>query len=227
MDYAWLVIQSLDWSSIVLGLIVAGLTAAGVWVRKRRKRIAAWWVARRERTEAMRNLPARVLDISRNVQSLADSNGRTTLQFAVIHDTLKEQTSTLEGQNKMLADISAMAHGQMELDSVPRFICDESGKNRYVNTAYARLVGCGRDELYGFGYRRFVTPSDNPGFIQAFAQSSASHVTFDSEVKFTRINGTKFIARVRVVPHPEDVPPATHWNGMVTYIREAPDEWRT
>ena len=48
MEYAWLVIQSLDWSNIVLGLIVTGLTAAGVWARKRRKYIAALWVARRE-----------------------------------------------------------------------------------------------------------------------------------------------------------------------------------
>ena len=220
MDYAWLVIQSLDWSSIVLGLIVAGLTAAGIWARKRRKYIAAWWVARRERAEAMRHLPTRVLDISRNVQSLADSNGRTALQFAAIHDSLKEQTSTLEGQNKMLADISAMARGQMELDSVARFVCDEFGKNRYVNTAYARLVGCGRDELDGFGYQRFITQALNPGYMEGFHAAAAHHRTYDAECTIQRPDGTRFVAKVRVVPHPEDVPPATHWNGMVVFLRD-------
>lgn len=220
MDYAWLVIQSLDWSSIVLGLIVAGLTAAGVWARKRRKYIAAWWVARRERAEAMRHLPTRVLDISRNVQSLADSNGRTALRFAAIHDSLKEQTSTLEGQNKMLADISAMAHGQMELDSVARFVCDEFGKNRYVNTAYARLVGCGRDELDGFGYQRFVTHALNPGYMDGFYDAAGHHRTYDAECTIQRPDGTRFVAKVRIVPHPEDVPPATHWNGMIVFLRD-------
>lgn len=220
MDYAWLVIQSLDWSSIVLGLIVAGLTAAGVWARKRRKNIARWWAARRERAEAMRHLPTRVLDISRNVQSLADSNGRTALQFAAIHDSLKEQTSTLEVQNKMLADISAMAHGQMELDSVARFVCDEFGRNRYVNTAYARLVGCGRDELDGFGYQRFITQALNPGYMEGFHDAAAHHRTYDAECTLQRPDGTRFVARVRVVPHPEDVPPATHWNGMIVFLRD-------
>lgn len=220
MDYAWLIIRSLDWSSIVLGLILAGLTAAGVWARKRRTYIAAWWVARRERAEAMRHLPARVLDISRNVQSLADSNGRTALQFAAIHDSLKGQTSALEGQTKMLADISAMAHGQMELDSVARFVCDESGKNRYVNTAYARLVGCGRDELDGFGYQRFITQALNPGYMEGFYDAAEHHRTYDSECVIQRPDGTRFVAKVRVVPHPEDVPPATHWNGMVVFLRD-------
>lgn len=220
MDYAWLVIQSLDWSSIVLGLIVAGLTAAGVWARKRRKYLAAWWVARRERAEAMRHLPTRVLDISRNVQALADSNSRATLQFVVIHDALKAQTSTLEGQNKMLADISAMAHGQMELDSVARFVCDEFGRNRYVNTAYARLVGCGRDELDGFGYQRFITQALNPGYMEAFHDAAAHHRTYDAECTLQRPDGTRFVAKVRVVPHPEDVPPATHWNGMIVFLRD-------
>lgn len=220
MDYAWLVIQSLDWSSIVLGLIVAGLTAAGVWARKRRKNIARWWAARRERAEAMRHLPTRVLDISRNVQSLADSNGRTALQFAAIHDSLKEQTSTLEGQNKMLADISAMAHGQMELDSVARFVCDEFGRNRYVNTAYARMIGCGRDELNGFGYHRFIPAALNPGYMEGFHDAAAHHRTYDAECTIQRPDGTRFVAKVRVVPHPEDVPPATHWNGMIAFLRD-------
>lgn len=220
MEYAWLVIQSLDWSNIVLGLIVTGLTAAGVWARKRRKYIAAWRAARRERAEAMRHLPARVLDISRNVQSLADSNGQTALQFAAIHESLKGQASTLERQNQMLADISAMAHGQMELDSVARFVCDEFGGNRYVNTAYARLVGCGRDELDGFGYQRFITSALNPGFMDGFNDAAEHHRTYDSECTIQRPDGTRFVAKVRVVPHPEDVPPATHWNGMIVFLRD-------
>ena len=220
-------IYSLNWTDIVIwGLSgLAGL--GGLYLRSRRKAIAQWWADRRERAEALRSLPQRFVGIAENVEKLAQSNVRTTTQFQAIDEKLDRQSRVMTSHTTMLADISALAHGQMELDSTPRFVCDNAGGNRFVNTAYARLIGCGRDELDGFGYRRFITPSDNPGFIQAFAQSSASHVTFDSEVKFTRVNGTKFIARVRVVPHPEDVPPATHWNGMVTHIREAPDEWRT
>lgn len=222
MNYAWLVIQSLDWSSIVLGLILATVTALGVWAKRRRKDLAKWWRLRKDAADAMRSLPTRVLDIGRNVQMLADSNSRATLQFAVIHDTLKAQTSTLEGQNKMLADISAMAHGQMELDNEPRFVCDEFGRNRYVNTAYARMIGCGRDELNGFGYHRFIPAALNPGYMEAFHDAAMQHRTYESECVIQRPDGTKFLARVRVVPHPEDVPPATHWNGVVVFLKDMP-----
>lgn len=224
MGNMWLIIQSLDWSSIVLGLILAAISGIAIFIRKRRKRIAAWWKARQEHAHAVRQLPMSLMEARDNFRTLVESNTRTTLQFTAIDEQLKSQTSTLESQNLMLADITAMAHGRMELDSNPLFVCDNAGRNRYVNTAYARLLGCGRDELSGYGYQRFIPADLNPTYLADFANASVQHRTFEAMIIMVRPNGTKFSARVRVVPHPEDLPPATHWNGMLVYLHEVPND---
>lgn len=224
MEYMWLVIQSLDWSSITLGLILAGISALALFIRKRRKRIAAWWKARQEHSAALRQLPMSLMEARDNFRTLVESNTRTTLQFTAIDEQLKGQTSTLQSQNVMLADITAMAHGRMELDSKPLFVCDNTGRNRYVNTAYARMVGCGRDELTGYGYYRFIPTSLNPTYLTGFAAAALQHRTFEEVLIMVRPDGTKFAARVRIVPHPQDVPPATHWNGMLVFLHEVTDD---
>lgn len=221
-DYFSLIWQSLDWSSIVLGLILAGLSALGLWLGKRRKDVGMWLARRREHSDAIRALPGHVADMTKNIQTLTDNNGRTTLQFTSINEQLQKHGDILQSQNLMLADISAMSHGQMELDSTPRFICDNDGRNRYVNTAYARMVGCGRDELDGFGYQRFFPAALNQGYMEGFMDASAHHRAYEAECVIVRPDGTRFSAKVRVVPHPEDVPPATHWNGLVRFLKEMP-----
>ena len=225
MEYMWLVIQSLDWSSIVLGLILAGISGAFLFIRKRRKRINAWWEERKAHSAALRQLPMSLMEARDNFRTLVESNTRTTLQFTAIDEQLKNQTSTLESQNVMLADITAMAHGRMELDSKPLFVCDNTGRNRYVNTAYARMVGCGRDELTGYGYYRFIIPNSlNPTYLTGFATAALQHRTFEETIIMVRPDGTKFACRIRIVPYPEDVPPATHWNGMLVFLHEVPDD---
>ena len=224
MEYMWLVIQSLDWSSITLGLILAGISALALYIRKRRKRIKAWWAERRAHSAALRQLPMSLMEARDNFRTLVESNARTTLQFTNIDEQLKSQTATLHSQNVMLADITAMAHGRMELDSKPLFVCDNTGRNRYVNTAYARMVGCGRDELTGYGYYRFIPTALNPTYLTGFATAALQHRTFEEVLIMVRPDGTKFAARVRIVPHPEDVPPATHWNGMLVFLHEVEED---
>lgn len=223
-EYFTLVLQSLDWSAIVLGLILAAISWTALKLRKRRKDIKKWFEQRREHSEAIRALPGHVADMTKNIQTLTDNNGRTTLQFTSINEKLQRHGDILQSQNLMLADISAMSHGQMELDSTARFICDNDGRNRYVNTAYARMVGCGRDELGGFGYQRFIPLALNPGYMEGFAEASAQHRAYESECVIVRPDGTRFSAKVRIVPHPEDIPPATHWNGLLQYLREVPSD---
>ena len=224
-EYFTLVLQSLDWSAIVLGLILAAISWAALKLRKRRKNIKKWFEQRREHSEAIRALPGHVADMTKNIQMLTDNNGRTTLQFTSINEQLHKHGNILQSQNLMLADISAMSHGQMELDSTARFICDNNGWNRYVNTAYARMVGCGRDELDGFGYQRFFPPALNQGYMEGFMAAAAHHRAYETECVVVRPDGTRFSAKVRIVPHPEDVPPATHWNGLIRFTKElAPGE---
>jgi len=136
---------------------------------------------------------------------------------------LDSHTKTLDDQNRVLSNISAMIHGEMELDPTPRFICDSDGRNLNVNTAYARLVGCGRDELMGFGYQRFLPNGANPELIADFNTAAEQHRSFERAVRIHRPDGTEVHANIRIVPHPEHEPPAHYWVGVVTAARRNTD----
>ena len=116
-----------------------------------------------------------------------------------------------------------MIHGEMELDPTPRFICDSDGRNLNVNTAYARLVGCGRDELMGFGYQPFIPNELNPGYTTDFNSATEQHRSFERAVRIRRPDGSELLAQVRIVPHPENEPPAHYWVGVVTAVRRGTD----
>lgn len=200
-------LQSLDTTQIFLAA-AGSAGAAFLWVKRRYITFAEWREARAARRTALAELPMRV---SGFVELLSGVSERTDRALAV----LDEQTKTLSDQNRVLSNISAMIHGEMELDPTPRFICDASGRNLNVNTAYARLVGCGRDELMDFGYQRFVTKELNPDYATGFSEASSTHRSFESLLKIRRPDGTVIEASVRIVPHPENSPPAYFWIGVV------------
>lgn len=207
--------ESLDVTQILL-TVLGGLGAAWLWMRARYKTFATWRATRAARHVAFAELPTRVAEFSAVLDTVRE---RQLMTLSV----LDQHTSTLNSQNQVLSNISAMIYGEMELDPMPRFICDSSGKNLNVNTAYARFIGGGRDELLGFGYQRFMTHDLNPGFMLGFAEAAKGHRPFDAVVHVRRPDGTVIDAHVRVVPHPEHEPPATYWVGVVTHARRASD----
>ena len=200
-------IQSIDVTQVSLA-VVGGFGAVFLWTKRRYLSFAAWRKAREERRAAINDLPMRVSGFA---ELLGGVSERTDRALSV----LDAQTKTLEDQNRVLGNISAMIHGEMELDPTPRFICDSTGRNLNVNTAYARLVGCGRDELMDFGYQRFLPIDQNPVFMQGFLDASDKHRSFESTLKIRRPDGTPIAASVRIVPHPENDPPAHFWIGVV------------
>ena len=129
--------QSVDVTQIFLAA-VGGVSAAFLWMKRRYLSIAEWRRMREARRMAFNELPDRVSDFAKLLDGVREQSGRTL-------DVLDAHTKTLADQNRVLGNISAMIHGEMELDPTPRFICDNDGRNLNVNTAYARLVGGGRD----------------------------------------------------------------------------------
>lgn len=208
-------IQSLDVTEILL-TIVGSAGAVFLWMKRRYLSISGWRKAREARRLALNELPERVSDFAKLLDSVCKQSGQT-LSVLDLH------TKTFDDQNRVLANISAMIHGEMELDPTPRFICDGEGRNLNVNTAYARLVGCGRDELMGFGYQRFVPNDLNPGYADDFHSASEQHRSFERAVRIRRPDGTEIYAQVRIVPHPENEPPAHYWIGVVIAARRSTD----
>ena len=199
--------QSIDVTQIFLAA-VGGVSAAFLWMKRRYLSIAEWRRMREARRMAFNELPDRVSGFADLLSGVSE---RTDRALAV----LDAQTKTLDDQNRVLGNISAMIHGEMELDPTPRFICDNDGRNLNVNTAYARLVGCGRDELLNFGYQRFVPADLNPTYTNEFEDAVEQHRSFEGTIKIRRPDGTVITTSVRIVPHPENDPPAHFWIGVV------------
>ena len=208
--------QSLDVTQIFLAA-VGGIGAAFLWMKRRYISFSGWRKMRAARRLAFNELPERVSDFAKLLDGVREQSDRTL-------DVLDSHTKTLDDQNRVLGNMSAMIHGEMELDPTPRFICDVDGRNLNVNTAYARLVGCGRDELMGFGYQRFVPNDLNPGYADDFDNASEQHRSFERAVRIRRPDGTELPAQVRIVPHPENEPPAQYWIGIITTTRRNPND---
>lgn len=208
-------LQSLDTTQIFL-TVVGSAGAALLWVKRRYVTFGEWRKMREARRLAFNELPARVSDFAKLLDGVRTQSERTL-------GVLDAHTKTLDDQNRVLSNISAMIHGEMELDPTPRFICDSDGRNLNVNTAYARLVGCGRDELMGFGYQRFLPNVTNPEYIADFNAAAEQHRSFERAVRIRRPDGTEVHANVRIVPHPEHEPPAHYWVGVVTAARRNTD----
>ena len=207
-------LQSIDLTQIIIAA-AGGVGGMALWAQKRYKWFTQWRAKRLTRRRSVRELPERVAGFASTLAALEEQS-RKTLQV------LEAQDRTLADQNRVLCTISAMVHGEMELDPKPRFICGTDGENLNVNTAYARLVGCGRDELLGFGYQRFVVSSMNPGYMQAITEAAMQHRSFESSIFIRRPDGKVVEAQVRIVPHPESDPPANYWLGVITSLRVLP-----
>lgn len=199
--------QSVDVTQIFLAA-VGGVGAAFLWMKRRYVSFSGWRKMRAARRLAFNELPARVSDFAKLLDGVREQSDRTL-------NVLDSHTKTFDDQNRALANISAMIHGEMELDPTPRFICDGEGRNLNVNTAYARLVGCGRDELLNFGYQRFIPADLNPTYVDEFEDAVAQHRSVEGTIKIRRPDGTVITTSVRIVPHPENDPPAHYWIGIV------------
>lgn len=207
-------LHSIDLTQIIIAG-AGGLGGMALWAQKRYQLFTTWIAARKTRRTALEELPSRMNAMSALLESVVNHGVKTVW-------LLEDHSKTLDDQNRILNTISAMVHGEMELDPTPRFICGNDGENLNVNTAYARLVGCGRDELLGFGYQRFLPSSLNPDYMQTFAEASAKHRSFESVLLIRRPDGKVVEAQVRIVPHPEHDPPAHYWVGVITSAKVRP-----
>lgn len=206
-------LQSIDLTQIIIAA-AGGLGGVALWAQKRYQWFTTVVAARKTRRKTLEELPSRIDAMSALLESVVSQGVKTV-------GLLEDHSKTLGDQNRILGTISAMVHGEMELDPTPRFICRTDGENLNVNTAYARLVGCGRDELLGFGYQRFVAPALNPGYMTAFTEATQQHRSFESSIFFRRPDGKVVEAQVRIVPHPENEPPAHYWVGIITSVKPA------
>lgn len=208
-------------------LLAAIGAGAGAWVVGRwawgNRRLKDWRRKRRalaESREAMLQtwpgVQKSLDDLGANFAEAAKDRTRITHEFQALNNRLDKQDATL-------ATITAMQWGQMALDPQMRFVCTNDGRNELVNSAYAKELRVGEDELLGFGYKNRIVPEDEGAYIAKWERAAREHRPFEDTIRFIRGDGTRFVGHVRLEPYPRDarVAPATHWFGVVTKVKEA------
>jgi PAS domain S-box-containing protein len=118
-----------------------------------------------------------------------------------------------ESKENYRSILESMAEGYYEIDI--------SGKLRFFNDAFYRIVGYSREELMGTNYRKFTDPQDAGRVFRAFNNVYVSHKpSREFEWKIIRRDGlTRHLeASVSIVKGPEDLP-----NGFRGVIRDVTD----
>lgn len=184
--------------------VPAGLAGIAGWLALRRARLVAWRRRRR--------------DTQRALEAMAEGFPSLVMRLGEAHDLGAEVREGLSELNAGMADVLALVYGMFEMSAGPQFVCDSTGRNVMVNTAYAQMLRAGRDDLMDYRYKRFLAGPDIKAYMDRFLEASAEHREFEDEIHFCCADGTLFKARVRMVPHPRLKGPATHWFGTVTAL---------
>lgn len=170
--------------------------------------IMDWRRTREARNKSLDALLATWPTVVQQISEAGESAGRTTEQFAALH-------GRLDSQDQALGDLLALNYGQFELSPAATFVCDNSGRNLMVNSAYARLLHTGREELLEFGYRRFILSTEVAAYLARFKVAAEEHREFECDVCLVRADGSLVKVHIRMVPHPRQKGPATHWIGTI------------
>jgi PAS domain S-box-containing protein len=118
-----------------------------------------------------------------------------------------------ESKENYRSILESMEEGYYEIDI--------SGKLRFFNDAFYRIVGYSREELMGTNYRKFTDPQDAGRVFRAFNNVYVSHKpSREFEWKIIRRDGlTRHLeASVSIVKGPEGLP-----NGFRGVIRDVTD----
>lgn len=184
----------------------------------RTERFKAWRTGRKATREQLEAMASKwqgfESGIAKHFEDINTSRLRVTGQFQTI-------TARLDAQDRALATILSMTMGQFDMSPVASFVCEGDGRNTNVNSAYAAMLGVGRDDLMEYRYKRFIPSEILTAHMALFAQAAHDHREFEDEIAMIRIDRTALRVRVHMIPYPREVGPATHWVGTLTVIQGA------
>lgn len=76
----------------------------------------------------------------------------------------------------------------MQDTNVGYFKCDMLGRNEWVNRSYARFIGCGAQELLGFGWKRFIRTHELERYNEVWQAAFRDGCEFEDTVEFTDVH---------------------------------------
>jgi PAS domain S-box-containing protein len=98
--------------------------------------------------------------------------------------SLKDQMDRIENS---LTNLTLWIEASQHLTHKPLFKADEHGRFVWVNTAMARLVGGGLEDLRDLGWVSFIHPEDMSRVVKEWSESVRDHRKFETEFKVQNV----------------------------------------
>lgn len=98
--------------------------------------------------------------------------------------TLKDQMDRIENS---LTTLTLWIEASQHLTQKPLFKADEHGKFVWINTAFARLVGGGLEDVKDLGWVSFIHTDDMSRVVKEWGECIRDRRKFDSEFKVQNV----------------------------------------
>lgn len=98
------------------------------------------------------------------------------------------------------------------------FYCDLNAKNTWVNRTYARFLGCGAEELMGYGWRKFISTNELERYSRVWHAAFKDGCEFGETVEFTNAQNRTLNLHIEVVAVKDEKGQTTSYIGQVTAL---------
>lgn len=100
-------------------------------------------------------------------------------------------------EDRQLAS-DARANALLNDSKLGVFYCDLEGRNVWVNRTYARFIGCGVDELLGFGWKKFIKTEELERYNRVWQAAFKDGCEFEDSVEFQTVDHQKLVLHISV-----------------------------
>lgn len=201
---------TLNWSQIIVALIVTFGGTLMVWYRAKMRSWAGAW---KRVFTGLQAIPELQDDI-RGIKYFVTPNGGGSLMDSARR--MEAAIEVLTGRLEVLAETTIAENDTDE--AIARFHCAPSGENVYVNQTYARWLGVGKNELLGWNFLNVVHPEDVARVESHWAQCRAEHRQYRQTHRMITSVGEIISLAVTCTPIPEGGQPI-RWIG---YAKKVP-----
>jgi PAS domain S-box-containing protein len=136
--------------------------------------------------ERIANLEKSILELTSFVREKLSPNGGSSPV-----DAIKRIENCLAvSEARQIALLNSDQHGI--------FYCDLQGKNTWVNRTYARFLGCGTNELMGFGWKKFIQTEELARYAKVWEAAFKDGCEFEDTVTFVNASNEKVNLHISV-----------------------------
>jgi len=98
------------------------------------------------------------------------------------------------------------------------FRCSLDGQNKWVNRTYARFLGCGTNELLGFGWKRFIKTQELHRYASVWKDAFEDKCEFEDIVEFTDVDHNVVRFKITTCPIVDDKGKILSYVGIVVAL---------